>query len=249
MKHLASTRSLIAALCAAGFLQACVPLVVAGVGTGVTSTLDRRTYGEQIIDREIEHKFNHAVTDDLDQNSSVTATAFHRWLLLTGQAIDPGRRDQLEQIARGTPNVNQVFNEVTIGYPASFSSHSSDSFITSKVKTRLFDSPYLSGHHVKVITESRVVYLMGELTDGEARVAVDVARNTSGVEKVVSVFEIISEEKAQQLNASTQKRADPPPASGTPQSSTQNIAPQSTSTSQGSGLQSGSGTPATITTN
>lgn len=212
MKPLAATRTLLVALCTAGLLQACVPLVVAGVGTGVTSTLDRRTYGEQITDREIEHKFNHAITDDLDQNTSVTATAFHRWLLLTGQAIDQGRRDQLEQIAHSTANVDQVFNEVTIGYPASFSSHSNDSFITSKVKTRLFDSPYLSGHHVKVVTESGVVYLMGELTDGEAKVAVDVARNTSGVQKVVSVFEIISEEKAQQLNASTQKRADPPPA-------------------------------------
>lgn len=241
MKSFASTRALILALCASGLLQACVPLVVAGVGTGVTSTLDRRTYGEQIIDREIEHKFNGAITDDLDQNTSVTATAFHRWLLLTGQAIDPGRRDKVEQIARATPNVDQVFNEVSIGYPASFSSHSSDSFITSKVKARLFDSPYVSGHHVKVVTESGIVYLMGELTAGEARVAVDIASKTSGVQKVVSVFEIISEERAQQLNAATQKRADPPPSSA-PQSAAPAAAPQND-------VQSGGSTPAPITTN
>jgi len=212
MKYLASTRTLIAVLCAAGVLQGCVPLVVAGVGTGVTSTLDRRTYGEQIVDREIEAKFNHRINEDLDQNTSVSATAFHRWLLLTGQANDAGRRDQIEQIARGVPNVSKVFDEVTIGYPASFSSRSNDAFITSKVKARLFDSPYISGHHVKVVTESGVVYMMGEVTEGESKAAIDVARNTAGVLKVVSVFEIISEQRAQELNALPNQEASAPAA-------------------------------------
>ena len=195
-----SLRALFIALSAASLLQACVPLAVMGVGTGVASTLDRRSYGEQIMDREIETKFNRAFPATLEAKTAVSATSFNRWVLLTGHAIDEPSRGEIEALARRTANVREVFNEVAIGYPASFGSRNNDSFLTTKVKTRLFDSPYISGHHVKVITESGIVYLMGEVTEGESQAAIEVARNTSGVQKVVSLFEIITPERAKQLN-------------------------------------------------
>ena len=192
MTHRFSLRTLLAVLSAASLLQACVPLAVVGVGTGVSSTLDRRTYGEQMMDREIEVKFNRSFPKELEAKTAAQATSFNRWVLLTGQAIDPTARSEVETLARGISNVREVFNEISIGYPASFGSRSNDSLLTTKVKTRLFDSPYISGHHVKVISESGVVYLLGEVTAGEAQAATDVARNTSGVQKVVSLFEIIT---------------------------------------------------------
>jgi osmotically-inducible protein OsmY len=194
-----SLRTLAVAVTTACLLQACLPLFVAGVGTGVTSTLDRRTYGEQLNDREIEIQFGRRVTGKLDQNTSVSATAFHRWLLLTGQAIDVESRNELERIAHTVPNVQEVFNEVTVGYPTAFGNRSNDALLTSQVKARLFDSNAVSGHHVKVETEAGVVYLMGELTDDEAKVAVDIASHTYGVQKVVSIIEIISPERAREL--------------------------------------------------
>ncbi|MDP5238148.1 BON domain-containing protein [Uliginosibacterium sp. 31-16] len=201
MTHHTSLRTLVTILSAAALLQACVPLAVVGVGTGVTSTLDRRTYGEQIMDREIEVKFNRSFPKDLEARTAAQATSFNRWVLLTGQAIDASSRSEVENLARGLANVREVFNEISIGYPASFSSRNNDSFLTTKVKARLFDSPYISGHHVKVVTESGIVYLLGEVTAGEAQAATEVARNTSGVQKVVSMFEVISPERAKQLNA------------------------------------------------
>lgn len=207
-----SLRTLFVALAATSLLQACVPLAVVGVGTGVASTLDRRTYGEQIMDREIETKFNRAFPATLEAKTAVSATSFNRWLLLTGHAIDEPSRSEVEALARRTPNVREVFNEVAIGYPTSFGSRSNDSLLTTKVKTRLFDSPYISGHHVKVVTESGIVYLLGVVTEGESLAAIEVARNTSGVQKVVSLFEIITPERARQLNA----LPDQSPAKSTP---------------------------------
>jgi osmotically-inducible protein OsmY len=44
---------------------------------------------------------------------------------------------------------------------------------------------------VKVITEAGTVYLMGLVTHAEGKEAIDIARNTSGVSRVVAEFEYI----------------------------------------------------------
>jgi rfaE bifunctional protein nucleotidyltransferase chain/domain len=53
---------------------------------------------------------------------------------------------------------------------------------------------------VKVVTEAGVVFLLGIVTQAEADAAVEIARTTGGVLKVVRVFEIISPEKAAAMN-------------------------------------------------
>jgi osmotically-inducible protein OsmY len=45
--------------------------------------------------------------------------------------------------------------------------------------------------HVKVVTERATVYLMGLVTKREADDATQIARTTSGVKRVVRVFEYI----------------------------------------------------------
>lgn len=202
-------RTLSCILVAGGLLQACVPLVVAGVGTGVASTMDRRAYSEQLMDTEIEHKFNRGFPATLEAKTNVSATAYHRWVLLTGQAIDEASRAEVEAHARSVPNVLEVYNEVSIGYPASFTARSNDAWLTSSVKTRLVNAKELSANNVKVVSESGTVYLMGLLTETEANVAAQVARSTSGVRKVVNVIEVISPEKARQLSVQPSQPAAP----------------------------------------
>ncbi len=192
--------TLLTLLLAGGLQQACVPLVAMGVGGGVASTLDRRTYGEQIIDTEIEHRFNRRFPSALEAKTAASATAFNRWVLITGQAMDEPAKAEVETLARSIPNVREVYNELTIAYPSSFGSRSNDTLLTSKVKTRLFDSPLVSGNHIKVVSESGVVYLMGMVTEAEANAAINVARTTAGVSKVVNVMEIISPEQARALS-------------------------------------------------
>lgn len=194
-------RPLAAALIAATTLQGCIPLIAAGVGVGATSTLDRRTYAEQLMDRELEVKFNQGFPAALESRTSVTATSFNRWVLLTGKAIDDAAKQEVEQRARGLPNVRQIFNEVSIGYPTAFGDRANDTYLTTKVKARLVDSEFVSGNHVKVVSESGAVFLMGIVTEREAQAATEVARNTAGVRRVVSMFEIVPDEKARERDA------------------------------------------------
>src|SRR5438552_3813112 len=65
----------------------------------------------------------------------------------------------------------------------------SDSLITAQVKARYLRAKAFNPVHVKVVTEAGVVYLMGVVTEREADDAVDLARTTSGVRKVVKIFE------------------------------------------------------------
>ena len=51
----------------------------------------------------------------------------------------------------------------------------------------------------KVVTERGTVYLMGRVTQREADRATQIARNISGVQRVVRIFEIISDEELRQL--------------------------------------------------
>ena len=194
-------QTLLLALGLASCLPACVPVIVAGAGTAAVATMDRRPYKTQLQDAEIERNFNRAYTEDLESRSQASATAFNYRLLLTGQAIDAKTKDELEKVGQTIPNVREVFNELSIGYPQSFSSRSGDAFLTTKVKARLFENKDISAHHFKVVSEAGTVYLMGLVTEQEANIATEIARTTAGVQRVVRVFETISPEEAKRLSA------------------------------------------------
>jgi osmotically-inducible protein OsmY len=61
----------------------------------------------------------------------------------------------------------------------------------------MVDSKDLFANAFKVVTERGIVYLMGRVTQREADRATDIARSTGGVQKVVRLLEIISEEELQ----------------------------------------------------
>jgi osmotically-inducible protein OsmY len=45
--------------------------------------------------------------------------------------------------------------------------------------------------HVKVVTENAVVFLLGLVKRQEAKDAIEIARTTEGVKRVVTVFEYL----------------------------------------------------------
>jgi osmotically-inducible protein OsmY len=110
-------------------------------------------------------------------------------VLLTGEVSDEQTRADVEQLARGVPNVLGVSNDLQIAGKSSTTSRSNDTLITAKVKTRLVDDNKVNPFHVKVVTEAAVVYLLGIVTEQEAADAVEIARTTGGVRKVVKMFE------------------------------------------------------------
>ena len=181
--------SLAGALVAAALLQGCFPLAVTGVGTAALVATDRRTAGTYLEDETIEWK-----VFGLRGNypgAHINATSYNRRVLLTGEVPNEEAKKKVEEDVRRIENVKEVTNELQVAGASSLTSRGSDSLITPNVKARMVNNHTVSPVHVKVVTEAGVVYLMGLVTPQEGDAAVEVARNTSGVVRVVKVFEYI----------------------------------------------------------
>jgi osmotically-inducible protein OsmY len=185
------------ALAGGAALSACAPLIVGGamVGTAMVVT-DRRTTAAQLEDEVIEVKAKNRIQDTLGDKGQVSATSYNRVVLLTGEVPDAADKAAVEQAIARIENVQSVVNELNVGgFPRSLSTRSSDALITSKVKASLIDAKDLFSNSIKVVTSGGVVYLMGRVTEREADRASEVARGVSGVQKVVKVFQVISEQE------------------------------------------------------
>jgi osmotically-inducible protein OsmY len=191
---IARTLLIMGAALATATLQGCFPLVAAGVGTAAVSLADRRTTGAQIDDEAIEGKASSRFREQFGSaHYQVNVTSYNRRVLLTGQAATEETKNKLAEIAKNVPNVVSVVNEVVVADSSSFGSRSNDGLITSNVKARFLTNSggQFAPNHVKVTTENNVVYLMGLVTPAEGEAAAEVARTSSGVQKVVKVFEYI----------------------------------------------------------
>ncbi len=181
-------------------LQGCFPIVAAGAGGAVMSALDRRTSGTQVEDEGIELRAGSRLREKLGNRANINVTSYNRNVLLTGQVADDATRAEASTILAEVPNVRGVSNETEIAGVSSLTERSNDALITSKVKARILDSQRVSANHVKVVTEMSKVYLMGLLTETEAKAAKEVAASTGGVRKVVAIFEIVTPEEARRMD-------------------------------------------------
>ena len=175
---------------AAALLGGCAAVVVGAGGAAAYGALeDRRTAGSQLEDESNELRAVNRIAERFGDSVHVNVTSYNRALLLTGEVPDARAREEIEKIAAALPNVRGVSNELEVAGAASLGARTNDSLITSKVKVRLLDAKRFNPLHVKVVTEAGVVYLMGIVTEQEANDAVEVARTTGGVRKVVKIFE------------------------------------------------------------
>lgn len=180
---------------AAGTLTACFPLAVGAVGGGALVAADRRSPGAQLDDQSIEVKAASRIRDVYAYNVHVNVTAYNRRVLLTGSVPSETHRQRIEQIAKEVENVRSVFNELKVANSATLTERSSDGLLTSRVKGVLLSHAELSANAFKITTERGTVYLMGLVTQREADLAADAVRSVPGVQRVVRVLEIITEEQ------------------------------------------------------
>jgi osmotically-inducible protein OsmY len=194
---------LFAVLLAAAFLpalQGCFTAIATGVGAGVMVALDRRTLGTQTEDESIEWKASARVGEKLRGFGHFNFTSHNRKVLISGEAVSAEIKTEAGAIVARIPNVQGIYNELVVGPTSSMAERGNDSFVTSKVKSRSVDNGKFNPLHVKVVTESGAVFLLGKLTQAEANEAIQVARTTLGVKKVVSLFEIITPAQARELD-------------------------------------------------
>ncbi|MCK5497943.1 MAG: BON domain-containing protein [Gammaproteobacteria bacterium] len=177
-------------------LSGCTAAVVgAGAVAGTTASVahDRRTTGTFIEDQAIELKAIKSFFSDkeIHDSSHLNVTSYNTVVLITGETPSEDIRQRIVNIVKTIPKVTHVYDELTIAAPSSWTSRSSDSLITSKVKTKLLTLKNFDGTRVKVVTEKGVVYLMGLLTRAESDVATRETQQTGGVQKVVKLFQYV----------------------------------------------------------
>ncbi len=175
----------------------CGPMILAGGATGFAVVHDRRSAGTVIDDQTIEFE---ALGDlhadkELYRQAHVNVTSYNRVALLTGEAPTEALKNRAAEIVHGIEKVRRVHNEITLAAPSSFTSRSADTLLTGRVKAAMVGIKGFDPTRVKVVTENGVVYLLGLVTRAEAETATEAARTTSGVQRVVRIFEYVEEEK------------------------------------------------------
>jgi len=191
-RRLTLTLTLVAS--AAG-LSACFPLVMGGAVVGGMMATDRRTSGTQVEDEGIELRASSRIRENLGDRVHVNVTSYNRQVLITGEVPSAQDKQLVEKVVAGVDNVRNIVNELAILGNSTLTQRSSDTLVTGKVKAALVDAKDLFASAFKVVTERGVTYVMGRVTQREANRATEVITGVSGVQRLVRVFEIISEDE------------------------------------------------------
>jgi osmotically-inducible protein OsmY len=191
MRSAPGMRQLVTVLALASLpvLYGCVAAAVGGAAAGgYLVGEDRRSASVLTDDQGIELRAGNRIGEK-HGGAHVNATSYNRLVLLTGEVPTEEAKADIERITREVPNVRGTFNELQVKPVSAMSARANDSYITSKVKARFVDGGRFNVVHVKVVTEDGTVFLMGIVKRQEADNATELARTTTGVKRVVRVFE------------------------------------------------------------
>jgi osmotically-inducible protein OsmY len=200
---------LCAVLGSVNLLQACIPLAITAVGAGVLVGTDRRSGATQLVDKEIQIKASSAISGGLSDNTHVNITSFNRMVLLTGEVSTEAEKKMAEDTINRIVNVRGVTNELNVAPISSVASRTNDVFINSKIKATYVDAKDLFANAFKIVVENKDVFLMGLVTEREANSAAELASRVKGVNKVVKVFEIITEDELKRMGDPANARPEP----------------------------------------
>lgn len=220
---------------AAATLSACAPLIIGGAAAGgALVATDRRTTGVQVEDKNIGLKVESQLRQQLGETSRINATSYLSRVLLTGEAPDQAAKDRATQIAQGVENVKEVVNQIRVAPVSSLEDRTSDTWITSKVRTALINTRGVPSRTMTITTSAGVVYLMGKVTRIEGDMAAAAAADVSGVKQVVKVFHIMTREEEEAL---ARDMAASGATNGAPASSAPITSPAGSGNAAGSGVE------------
>ena len=183
--------SAIAVAAAANMLSGCAAVVVGGAVAAVAVSEDRRSSGVFIDDENIENRALVKVKSRFGSQVHVNITSYNRHVLISGEAASESVKRGVEAEVMAVGGIKRVFNEMTVGESRGVMSVSNDTRLTTLVKTRFLEANRFQPNHVKVVTEAGAVYLMGIVKRSEAESASQLASTTSGVSRVVRLFEYL----------------------------------------------------------
>jgi osmotically-inducible protein OsmY len=199
----ASLLRAVAGLACAAAVAACAPIVVGAVAAGTALVVtDRRTTGAQVDDQTIQLRLANELTAAFkNQPVHINVNSFDRKVLMTGEVPDEAAKGRAEEIARASQNVRAVVNELAIAAPSSLSDRTADTALSGRVRAAFVNTREIAFNSIEIVTERRIVYLLGLVTENEGKIAAQVASKVPGVQQVVKVFDVASQEEVDRRRA------------------------------------------------
>ena len=174
----------------------CTTILVGTAGSdGFQEDPTERTTGAVIEDQSIETKIivNLKSIEPAFRQTNVDIISHNGVVLLIGQVPSEELKSRATQIAsEASTKIKRIHNELEISGSSSFLTRSSDTWIATKVRTLMLTNSDVPSDQVRVITENGAVYLMGMIDQSQGDHAANLARNVSGVIRVVKVFEYLN---------------------------------------------------------
>ena len=216
MKH---TRTLVSVLVGAALtLPACAPLIIGTIaaGTAIVAT-DRRSTGAQLDDKTIQARVANELSSALRGNDvHINVNSFERRVLLTGEVPNDTLKNQAGEVAARSKDVRLVNNELVVARPSTFGERTDDNTLGARVRAAFVNTREIAFNSVDIVTERKVIYLMGAVTQKEADVASHVASRVPGVQQVVKLFDIQSAAEVNQRRVGATSPPPPAPPVNTP---------------------------------
>ncbi|MBM4222400.1 MAG: BON domain-containing protein [Gammaproteobacteria bacterium] len=191
---------LIISLCTLG-LTGCFGNFFTDEKQPMTLHSDRRTSGDMLMDTALELQIQerlHAL--QLPEQHRVYVKTFNRHVLLLGQVENRDLIQDISNLVEQTEGIHHVYNELTNGRSLTYWQQTKDSWITTKISSSMMVSPHIGLWKIHVLTENSVVYLFGIVTAEEEALAIEIARKTYGVRKVVTLFDRVETEAMTQTS-------------------------------------------------
>ena len=170
------------------------PLFLAALTLSLTlAGCGARSLGNKIDDQfiapQVGNEISRSHADLSDTTSHVVVTSYNGVVLLAGQTPRAELKNLAEQAARRVQGVRIVHNQLQILQPSSLAARSTDSLLTSQIKTSMLVDSAVPGSKIKVVTENGIVYLLGLVSHAEANHATSVVQGIGGVQGIVRLFE------------------------------------------------------------
>lgn len=163
---------------------------------GCSPNAERRTFGTFLDDQSAEIQVVDMLYSrpEFDQRDHIKVEVHNSTMLLAGETSSEQNKALASQLALEMKSVDRVVNELQVGPPADTQGKLHNSYITSKVNSKLLAENPIEGYEggrIKVMSANGTVYLMGTVTRAEGDTVAEVVRDTRGVEKVVKVFDYV----------------------------------------------------------
>ncbi|MEC9224009.1 MAG: BON domain-containing protein [Pseudomonadota bacterium] len=177
--------------------SSCTTILVQTTGEqGIQEDPTERTAGAVVEDQLIETKVkvNMRSQEPAFRQASFDVISHNGVVLLVGQVESKALKTRASEItSQASSKIKRIHNELEVAGRTSLLSRTNDTWIATKVRTLIFTDGDVPSDQVRVVAENGAVYLMGLISQTEGDNAANLARNISGVTKVVKVFEYVSE--------------------------------------------------------